>query len=238
MGSGAAKQPKIKKIYVHSKDTENFEDEEKSLDGDGAPPRPIGEPSVADASGLEALAAKSTAKARVEASVDPNPKVSAGTVTKSASKIKVPGSKPNAGKNADDFSPRSFSSDEGENPFGFKDEGGKGDNPFKDFNLDQAAATEPTPYVIPKPAFAEVLKEGYQRQAQERSDWLRSLAAAHVEPVVLKADEQTLGTRANHGTGFNDTKPKPAVLRDPDIFAEVRKWNTKMKRDEVPMFGG
>merc|ERR1712178_330843 len=112
-------------------------------------------------------------------------------------------------KNTDSFSPRSFSSDEAEK-------------------------LNPPVVVIPKPAFAEVLKEGYQRCAQERAEWLKGLSASPEDPPVFKVDPTVCGTGAKQESGFNATRRPLSVLRDPDIVDEVRKWNVQMKRDEVP----
>jgi len=123
------------------------------------------------------------------------------------------------------LSARSFSSDEG-------DQGEEG--------TDEA---DPIPVEIPKKvpqaAFADVLKEGYERRANERSNWLNSLSESQ-GPV--KASEKFHGPMRTFGAEslrFNQTRLAPPVLRDPDIFEQVRKQNLDdpryKARDEMPV---
>lgn len=126
------------------------------------------------------------------------------------------------------LSARSFSSDEG-------DEGVETDPEFSD---------EGIPVETPKVAqvaFADVLKEGYERRAHERANWLNSLTERRehesqgpVKTSIVHNPMRTFGV----GSRFNETRLAPPALRDPDIFDQVRKWNVEdpryKARDEMP----
>lgn len=80
----------------------------------------------------------------------------------------------------------------------------------------------------PKEAFAQVIKESYEKRAQERAAWLKSFGE-----VMETRQSPPLGGQA---FGFNDTRRALPALRDPDacICEEVRKWNVRMNSDEAP----
>lgn len=88
---------------------------------------------------------------------------------------------------------------------------------------DDGGMANPLPEAAPKLAFAEVLREGYQRRAQERQDWLKSFGEATLEHTAPHSDsQQAYGTHAKQERGLDATRRPPPPLRDPDIFEEVR----------------
>lgn len=260
MGSGAAKQPEIKKIYVKSKEDITCDDDEEEFRSSdstaaassaaapvtyaeqirlikSASEQPTGQipplPPLQRASSPagDATLPVSRPRAAMEAQegpsaledVKPTDLGSSSTkpgnvkTKKQVHEVLEVGSIELDGQvyylDSDRLSPRSASSDEGD-------------------------VAEPLPEVIPKIAFAEVLREGYQRRAQERHNWLNSFGEATFEHTAPKADKQAdnqaSGTSDKQGFGFDATRRPPPVLRDPDIFEQVRKWNVRMHRDEVP----
>lgn len=113
----------------------------------------------------------------------------------------------------------------------------------RSFSSDEDSSGPGAQTHIPKNiAFAQALREGYERRAQERSDWLKSLDGAAVEPAVAKtdADARRTWTRSfgagKQAPGFNDTRRPQPALRDTDIMEQVRKWNVQKGayREEVP----
>jgi hypothetical protein len=220
MGAGAGKQPKVKKVYVKGKETIDISNDEEnasdvmkmctSLDVPSGP-QPV---PVSDTADLPQLSGETAAKPSVRPSqvevevnnVKPLALQNAGKVDKDHKDVQAESPRVAAKKYS--LSPRSISSDEG-----------------------PGITFQPEVLINPKMAFAQVLREGYERRAQERAAWLRDFDDAPVNsistPVVVPKP----------GFSLNDTRLQQPALRDPDtsIVDEVRKWNVKMHRAEAPM---
>lgn len=218
MGSGSGKQPKIKTIYVQSKNEVHCaeDDESNKLPEYFSSGPPVAASSSTDEPDVIDMPTRPQTELNEMAGLEDlklnaSPAMLAADFSSGA--LHTP--KRNGDRNVDTLSPRSFSSDED----------------------DRGTYSKPA-VAIPKPAFAQVLQEGYERRAQDRAAWLKSIDGMQADPAVFKVDQQASSMSSKQDrskdVGFNDTRRPSSVLRDPDIFEEVRKFNIKMKRDEMP----
>lgn len=258
MGGAAGKQTKVKKIYVKGADTVDASLDDEGTDTTdagrdevshftGAPPnfaeqlaaaRSLGGPSEEAAEANDSVTTAAAGAAPGDKSTTMSSEMTHGAVELQGatavledvkpfvnSAILQPSGVKKQDRNEDKgitntfgytLSPRSTSSDEGNTIT--LDNRPQFINPL-------AARTE---LFSPKEAFAQVIKESYEKRAQERAAWLKPFGE-----VAETRQSPPLGGQA---FGFNDTRRALPALRDPDacISEEVRKWNVRMNRDEAP----
>jgi len=252
MGSGAAKQPHTRKIYVKSKDDVTCDEEEDRSIDLGTSVSSSAAPTTYD----EQIKLIKSASEQPTGQIPPLPPLQ--RASSPAGDITMPVSRPRAAMEAqewpsalEDVKPRVVGSTSAKpgnakKPAHEVIEVESVELDGKVYNLDsdklsprsvssdEGDLADPLPEVIPKIAFAEVLREGYKSRAQERQNWLKSFGDATFDHTAPKADNQAFGTSDKRGLGLDATRRPPPALRDPDIFEQVRKWNVSVHRDEIP----
>lgn len=235
MGSGAAKQKTtVTKVMVRSKEHQRSEEEEEATTSAASP----GLLALEDGGEDEVIEVKSApSQPRPKGIPVPamclNPKAAPRkeAAAAAARAADVAAEKENVAK-VSNFSPRSFSSDEDILPTGDSIQNGSA-------LAHLGVAPKKVEAYVPKEKFGDVLKAGYEERAKQRNDWLRSLSENKVpDSMFVKLDVPGVIEPAKESAGFSDTRRPLSVLREPDIMDEVRKFNVKMHRTDMPMAAG